>query len=174
MAPPSPAPSADAAAGTLTPPSYSIHLNPVVRETFRSILGNEPGVVFAEPQPYRQFVHLMKAVDLVITDSGGIQEEAPALGKPVLVMRDVTERPEGLEAGTARLVGTDSAVIEASITELLSDRGAYDDMANAVSPYGDGRAAQRIADHLEHFFGFRAQPAEEFVYRPGSNQPEAS
>ena len=90
------------------------------------------------------------------------------------MLRVPVAAPMGLEAGTARLVGTDSAVIEASITELLSDRGAYDDMANAVSPYGDGRAAQRIADHLEHFFGFRAQPAEEFVYRPGSNQPEAS
>ena len=149
---------------------FPIHLNPVVRETFRGILGDESGVVFAEPQPYRQFVHLMKAVDLVITDSGGIQEEAPALGKPVLVMRDVTERPEGIEAGTARLVGTDSAVIESTIDELLTDRAAYDSMANAVSPYGDGRAAQRIADHLEHFFGFRKQPAEEFVYPPTDPQ----
>ena len=145
---------------------FPIHLNPVVRQTFRSILGTEPGVVFVEPQPYRAFVHLMKAVDLVITDSGGIQEEAPALGKPVLVMRDVTERPEGLEAGTARLVGTDSRAIEESISELITDRPAYEAMANAVSPYGDGKAAVRIADHLEHFFGFRAEPAEEFIYTP--------
>ncbi len=151
---------------------FPIHLNPVVRETFRGILGNEPGVVFAEPQPYRQFVHLMKAVDLVITDSGGIQEEAPALGKPVLVMRDVTERPEGIAAGTARLVGTDSSVIESTISELLTDQAAYDTMANAVSPYGDGHAAERIADHLEYFFGFREQPAQEFIYQPAISAEE--
>lgn len=145
---------------------FPIHLNPVVRETFRGILGNEPGVVFTEPLPYRQFVHLMKAVDLVITDSGGIQEEAPALGKPVLVMRDVTERPEGIDAGTARLVGTDATAIQSAITELLTDRAAYQAMANAVSPYGDGRAAERIADHLEYVFGFRAQRPSEFVHHP--------
>ena len=144
----------------------------MVRETFRGILGNEPGVVFAEPQPYRQFVHLMKAVDLVITDSGGIQEEAPALGKPVLVMRDVTERPEGIAAGTARLVGTDSSVIESTISELLTDQAAYDTMANAVSPYGDGHAAERIADHLEYFFGFREQSAQEFIYQPAISAEE--
>lgn len=149
---------------------FPIHLNPVVRQTFRSILGNEPGVVFVEPQPYRTFVHLMKEVDLVITDSGGIQEEAPALGKPVLVMRDVTERPEGLEAGTARLVGTDSRAIEESISELITDAAAYEAMANAVSPYGDGKASVRIADHLERFFGFRTEPVEEFSYMPWSTE----
>ena len=95
----------------------------------------------------------MKAVDLVITDSGGIQEEAPTLGKPVLVMRDTTERPEGIEAGTARLVGTDTQAIHEAIVQLLSDPSAYDEMATAINPYGDGRAAQRIADHLEHLFG---------------------
>ena len=141
---------------------FPIHLNPVVRETFRSILGSEQGVVFTEPQPYQQFVHLMKASDLVITDSGGIQEEAPALGKPVLVMREHTERPEGIEAGTARLVGTDSATIQEAMHELLTDPAAYAAMANAVSPYGDGKAAERIADHLEYFFGYRDRGAEEF------------
>lgn len=145
---------------------FPIHLNPVVRQTFRSILDSEEGVVFTEPLPYREFVHLMKQVDLVMTDSGGIQEEAPALGKPVLVMRDVTERPEGLAAGTARLVGTDATTIQAAVDELLTDQAKYAAMANAVSPYGDGRAAVRIADHLEFFFGLRSEPAEQFVYRP--------
>jgi UDP-N-acetylglucosamine 2-epimerase (non-hydrolysing) len=145
---------------------FPIHLNPVVRETFRSILGSEPGVVFTDPLPYRQFVHLTKACDLVITDSGGIQEEAPALGKPVLVMRDTTERPEGIEAGTARLVGTDTALITDTILLLLKDRDEYARMAAAISPYGDGAAATRIADYLEFFFGFRADRPSPFA--PGS------
>ena len=142
---------------------FPIHLNPVVRETFRGILGEEPGVVFIEPLSYRPFVHLMSTVDLVITDSGGIQEEAPTLGRPVLVMRDTTERPEGITAGTARMVGTDTQVIEEAVLLLLNDRAAYDDMANAVNPYGDGRAAVRIADHLEHLFGLRAEPPSPFT-----------
>jgi len=142
---------------------FPIHLNPVVRETFRGILGEERGVVFIEPLSYRPFVHLMRTVDLVITDSGGIQEEAPTLGKPVLVMRDTTERPEGITAGTARMVGTDTQVIEEAVLELLNDRAAYDAMANAVNPYGDGRAAVRIADHLEFLFGLRAEAPVPFA-----------
>ena len=137
---------------------FPIHLNPVVRATFKGALDSVAQVVFTEPLPYRPFVHLMKAADVVITDSGGIQEEAPTLGKPVLVMRDTTERPEGIEAGTARLVGTDSEVIARELLLLLTDRAAYDSMANTVNPYGDGRAAERIADHLEHRFGLRAAP----------------
>jgi UDP-N-acetylglucosamine 2-epimerase len=148
---------------------FPIHLNPVVRETFRGILEGLSQVVFAEPMSYRPFVHLMKAVDLVITDSGGIQEEAPTLGKPVLVMRDTTERPEGIAAGTARLVGTDTAAIRDALVGLLTDRKAYDAMATATNPYGDGRAAERIADHLEHLYGLRARPAEAFrqTFKPG-------
>ena len=103
---------------------------------------------------------------MVITDSGGIQEEAPTLGKPVLVMRDTTERPEGIAAGTARLVGTDSAVIAEELLRLLTDRAAYEQMANAVNPYGDGRAAERIADHLEHRFGLRAEAPGDFAGAP--------
>jgi UDP-N-acetylglucosamine 2-epimerase (non-hydrolysing) len=141
---------------------FPIHLNPVVRTIFREALGTVRQVVFTEPLPYRPFVHLMKAADVVITDSGGIQEEAPTLGKPVLVMRDTTERPEGIEAGTARLVGTDDAVLAGELLGLLTDAAAYDAMANAINPYGDGRAAVRIADHLEHRFGLRDRPAEEF------------
>lgn len=141
---------------------FPIHLNPVVRETFRSALGKEPSVVFTEPLPYLDFVHLMKRVDLVITDSGGIQEEAPTLGKPVLVMRDTTERPEGMEAGTARLVGTDADNIAEALRVLITDANAYARMAQAVNPYGDGRAAQRIADDLEQRLGLRKTPALPF------------
>ena len=142
---------------------FPIHLNPVVRKIFRGALGKVSQVVFTEPLPYQPFVHLMKAVDVVITDSGGVQEEAPTLGKPVLVMRDTTERPEGIEAGTARLVGTDDELIASQLLMLLGDKAEYQKMANAINPYGDGRAAVRIADHLEHYFGLRAQPADEFV-----------
>ena len=120
-------------------------------------------MVFTEPLAYRPFVHLMKAVDLVVTDSGGIQEEAPTLGKPVLVMRDTTERPEGVDAGTARLVGTDERAVAGALRELLTDQAAYDKMANAVNPYGDGKAAVRIADHLEYHFALRPLAPTSFV-----------
>jgi UDP-N-acetylglucosamine 2-epimerase (non-hydrolysing) len=122
---------------------FPIHLNPVVRKTFQGALNDVDQVVFVEPLPYPPFVHLMRAVDVVITDSGGSQEEAPSLGKPVLVMRDTTERPEGIEAGTARLVGTDAATIARELLTLLTDRARYDAMATAINPYGDGHAAAR-------------------------------
>jgi len=136
---------------------FPIHLNPLVRATFKGALDDLPQVVFTEPLAYTPFVHLMKAVDVVITDSGGIQEEAPTLGKPVLVMRDTTERPEGIQAGTARLVGTDTREIAARLRLLLEDGDEYRRMANAINPYGDGRAAERIADHLENRFGLRPE-----------------
>ncbi|MHB9148999.1 MAG: non-hydrolyzing UDP-N-acetylglucosamine 2-epimerase [Thermoleophilia bacterium] len=144
---------------------FPIHLNPLVREIFRGILDEVAGVVFTEPLAYRPFVHLMKEVDLVVTDSGGIQEEAPTLGKPVLVMRETTERPEGIEAGTARLVGTEEHAVASALRELLTDRTAYEKMATAVNPYGDGKAAGRIADHLEHHFGLRQTAPAPFVSR---------
>lgn len=146
---------------------FPIHLNPVVRKTFKEILGPVPQVVFCEPLSYRPFVHLMKAVDVVITDSGGLQEEAPSLGKPVLVMRETTERPEGLAAGTAKLVGTETEAISAALLTLLTDRAAYERMAHAVNPYGDGRAAARIADHLEFHFGLRTQSPAPFEAAAG-------
>lgn len=145
---------------------FPIHLNPIVRKTFQGALGDLPQVVFTEPLSYKPFVHLMKTVDVVITDSGGIQEEAPTLGKPVLVMRDTTERPEGIDAGTARLVGTDEDAIARELILLLTDRQAYENMANAINPYGDGMAAVRIADHLEHRFGFRLQAPRAFSLQP--------
>jgi len=124
---------------------YPVHLNPNVQEPVRRILGDCPAVHLVEPQDYLPFVWLMLRCDLILTDSGGIQEEAPSLGKPVLVMRDVTERPEALAAGTVALVGTDQDRIIGQVNRLLDDRDAYARMAQAHNPYGDGRAAQRIA-----------------------------
>jgi UDP-N-acetylglucosamine 2-epimerase (non-hydrolysing) len=125
---------------------YPVHLNPNVREPVHRLLGiNEGGNVFLiEPLDYLQFVALMERSTLILTDSGGIQEEAPSLGKPVLLMRATTERPEAVEAGTVRLVGTDERAIVAETSRLLTDRAAYESMARAHNPYGDGQAASRI------------------------------
>jgi UDP-N-acetylglucosamine 2-epimerase (non-hydrolysing) len=128
---------------------YPVHPNPRVRETVDATLAGHERVHLLAPLDYTHFVHLMKKAAVVLTDSGGIQEEAPSLGKPVLVMREVTERPEAIEAGTARLVGTSCARIVAEVQRLLDDPAAYSAMANAVNPYGDGHASERIADHLE-------------------------
>jgi len=125
---------------------YPVHLNPSVLEPVHRILGNARNVHLIAPQDYLPFVYLMTRAHLILTDSGGIQEEAPSLGKPVLVMRETTERPEALDAGTVRLVGTDAALIRAQANRLLDDPAAYQAMARAHNPYGDGRAARRIAD----------------------------
>ena len=129
---------------------YPVHLNPNVRQPVHRILGKNEikNIHLIEPLDYIPFVYLMSRAYLIITDSGGIQEEAPSLGKPVLVMRNATERPEALNAGTARMVGTTKERIIAETTELLSNRKAYDVMAQAHNPYGDGKAAQRIVDYL--------------------------
>jgi UDP-N-acetylglucosamine 2-epimerase (non-hydrolysing) len=127
---------------------YPVHLNPNVQEPVYRLLGGQPGITLLPPLDYLPLVYLMKRCTLVITDSGGIQEEAPGLGKPVLVLRDVTERPEGVEAGTVRLVGTDRERIVAETVRLLEDAEAYRRMAQAVNPYGDGHAAERIVDAL--------------------------
>jgi UDP-N-acetylglucosamine 2-epimerase len=124
---------------------YPVHLNPNVQEPVNRILGGVGGVHLIEPLDYLPFVYLMSRAHLILTDSGGIQEEAPSLGKPVLVMRDTTERPEAVDAGTVRLVGTDRARIVAEATRLLDDAAAHAAMARAHNPYGDGRAAARIA-----------------------------
>lgn len=131
---------------------YPVHLNPNVQAPVRSILGGAKNIHLIEPVDYITFVFLMEKAHLILTDSGGVQEEAPSLGKPVLVMREVTERPEGIEAGTARLVGTDEAKIIREIELLLDDPAQYKIMAQAHNPYGDGRAAERIVQHiLEHY-----------------------
>lgn len=124
---------------------FPVHPNPQVRPVMEARLGSHPSLALIEPLDYPHFVRLMDMADLILTDSGGIQEEAPSLGKPVLVMRDTTERPEGIAAGTARLVATDSARIVRETTRLLDDRAAYRQMAQAHNPYGDGQAAARIA-----------------------------
>ena len=131
---------------------YPIHMNPVVRETANEILGNDDRIHIIEPLEVLDFHNFLARSYLILTDSGGIQEEAPSLGKPVLVMRDTTERPEGIEAGTLKLVGTDEDTIYHNFKLLLENREAYTKMSNASNPYGDGMASQRIADILEQDF----------------------
>lgn len=127
---------------------YPVHLNPNVQTPVRNVLSGLNNVHLIEPLGYEAFVYLLKHCHLVLTDSGGIQEEAPSLGKPVLVMRDATERPEAVEAGTVRLVGADRKKIVAKVTELLEDEASYHSMARAHNPYGDGRASERIVSVL--------------------------
>lgn len=131
---------------------YPMHLNPNVRKPIHEVFGEDltrPNFFFIEPLQYLEFVHLMSKSAIVLTDSGGIQEEAPGLGKPVLVMRDTTERPEALEAGTVKLVGTDYSKIMSEVSQLLDDAAYYDKMSKAVNPYGDGLACGRIVETLK-------------------------
>lgn len=130
---------------------YPVHLNPNVQEPVRRILSGADNVHLIEPLDYLPFVRLMKRSTIILTDSGGIQEEAPSLGKPVLVMRDTTERPEAISAGTVRLVGTDPHQIVSNVSELLDDSAAYDAMRKAHNPYGDGKAVSRILSRLRAF-----------------------
>ena len=130
---------------------YPMHLNPNVRKPIHEVFGEDltrPNFFFIEPLQYLEFVYLMNKANIVLTDSGGIQEEAPGLGKPVLVMRDTTERPEALASGTVHLVGTDYDKIVTEVSTLLDDPKAYESMSKAVNPYGDGQACRRIADAL--------------------------
>jgi len=127
---------------------YPVHRNPNVHETVHRLLGETPNIALIPPVDYLSLIHLMKRSSLILTDSGGIQEEAPTLGVPVLVMREVTERPEAVEAGVARVIGTDSDRIVAETFSLLDDEKAYTEMAQAVNPYGDGHAAERIVNSL--------------------------
>jgi UDP-N-acetylglucosamine 2-epimerase (non-hydrolysing) len=135
---------------------YPVHLNPNVQKPVNHILGNVPGVHLIPPQDYLPFVNLMMRSALILTDSGGIQEEAPSLGKPVLVSRDTTERPEAVTAGTVRLVGTDRERIVAEASRLLDDTDAYAAMATAHNPFGDGRASARIATIVGNWLARRA------------------
>ena len=131
---------------------YPMHLNPNVRKPIHEVFGEDltrPNFFFIEPLQYLEFVYLMEKSTVVLTDSGGIQEEAPGLGKPVLVMRDTTERPEALESGTVHLVGTNHDLIVNEVSTLLEDAAAYDKMSKAVNPYGDGLACGRIVDALK-------------------------
>jgi UDP-N-acetylglucosamine 2-epimerase (non-hydrolysing) len=130
---------------------YPVHLNPNVQEPVYRILDGQERVVLTKPIEYDVLVHLMKEAHIVVTDSGGIQEEAPSLGKPVLVMRTETERPEGIEAGTAKLVGPFEEMIITETENLLNNKMAYEKMAKAANPYGDGHAAARIVDIIRRF-----------------------
>ncbi len=138
---------------------FPVHLNPQVRAPVQRVLGSAAAanVHLLEPLAYLEFVALLSRATLVLTDSGGVQEEAPSLGKPVLVMRDSTERPEGVAAGTMALVGTDTATIVAEVSRLLTDAKAYEAMARCHHPYGDGQAAGRIANICERFLSSEAR-----------------
>lgn len=136
------------------------HLNPAVRDVLLPPLAGLENVLITQPLDYGDFVKAMRDCTIVLTDSGGVQEEAPSFGKPVLVMRETTERPEAVAAGTVRLVGTSEDRIVAEVTSLLTDRGAYQKMARAVNPYGDGQAAMRSVQAIQHFFGLGDRPAE--------------
>lgn len=125
---------------------YPVHPNPNVHDTAHRVLGDHPAIRLTAPLDYPDMVAAMRACDLILTDSGGVQEEAPSLGKPVLVLRTTTERPEGVTAGAAKLVGTDRDAITSEANRLLDDRGAYDAMAKVENPYGDGTASRRIAE----------------------------
>jgi len=127
---------------------FPVHLNPHVREVVQSILEAQPNLLLIEPQPYRAFVELIDCAHIILTDSGGVQEEAPAFGKPILVLRETTERPEGVEAGCAQMVGTNQQDITQAAMKLLTDAGQYARMSNSKNLYGDGRAAARIASIL--------------------------
>lgn len=142
---------------------FPVHKNPVVRQSVQQQLGDLPRVHLIEPLDYQPFINLMQRCHLVLTDSGGLQEEAPSLGKPVLVLRDTTERPEAVTAGTVRLVGTDRAEVLKQARLLLDDQSAYNAMAGAVNPYGDGQAARRIVQALCYKFNKGNNPPEEFI-----------
>lgn len=139
---------------------FPIHKNPLVRDAIVPAVAGIPNVTILEPLAYGAFSRLMNRASIVLTDSGGVQEEAPSLGKPVLVMRDTTERPEAVGAGTARLVGTDQHRIVDAVHRLLTDPVEYAEMANAVNPYGDGLASQRTIDAIGHLFGLCDRPAD--------------
>jgi UDP-N-acetylglucosamine 2-epimerase (non-hydrolysing) len=144
---------------------FPVHANPLVREAVLPAIGHLPNVTVTEPMGYGGFARLMKRATLILTDSGGVQEEGPSLGKPVLVMRETTERPEAVQAGTVRLVGTDEDLIVKSASQLLTDPAAYAAMAGAINPYGDGHAARRSVAALARHFGL-GPAADEFTPAP--------
>ncbi len=143
---------------------WPLHPSPAVTQAAHELLDGKQHIVLCEPLDYFEFVPLMSRADLIITDSGGIQEEASALGVPVLVTRETTERPEGIEAGVARLVGVDTDRIVADATELFTNPSAYAQMSRGGCPYGDGKAAARICDALEYHFGISQQRPDDFAW----------
>ncbi len=141
---------------------YPVHLNPVVRETANDILGNDPRIHLIEPLDVIDFHNFAERAHIILTDSGGVQEEAPSLGVPVLVLRDTTERPEGIEAGTLKLAGTEEETIYTLAKELLIDEDVYKQMSQASNPYGDGLASKRICDTISYYFNRRENRPEAF------------
>ncbi len=141
---------------------YPVHLNPAVRDVAFDILSNHERIKLLEPLDTDEMHNLMARCYMVMTDSGGLQEEAPSLGKPVLVLRQETERPEAVKAGTVKVVGTDSETVFKEAVQLISDKDEYDRMANAINPYGDGHASERIADYLLYYFQFSDNKPKEF------------
>ncbi|MED3943810.1 non-hydrolyzing UDP-N-acetylglucosamine 2-epimerase [Priestia megaterium] len=141
---------------------YPVHLNPVVRETANDILGNDPRIHLIEPLDVIDFHNFAERAHIILTDSGGVQEEAPSLGVPVLVLRDTTERPEGIEAGTLKLAGTEEETIYTLAKELLTDEDVYKQMSQASNPYGDGLASKRICDAISYYFNRRENRPEAF------------
>lgn len=141
---------------------FPVHRNPLVRKVVEEELAGVDRIHLIDPMEYEPFANLMSLSSLVLTDSGGIQEEAPSLGKPVLVLRNTTERPEAVEAGTVRLIGTDKDVVYAETKRLLTDQAAYDAMSNAVNPYGDGKASQRIVQAILHVFSGEEAVPDDF------------
>lgn len=140
---------------------YPVHLSPAVQEAANDLLGDHDRIHLIAPLDVLDFHNLASRSYFIMSDSGGVQEEAPSLGKPVLVLRDTTERPEGVKAGTLKLVGTDPAVVKTTMTELLTNESLYLQMANARNPYGDGKASERIVQAIKHYFG-QGEAAEEF------------
>lgn len=141
---------------------FPVHLNPAVREVVYDTLGSLSNVFLIEPLDYMDFVNLMAQSYLIITDSGGVQEEGPSLGKPILVLRTVTERPEAVEYGTVKLVGLDQAKIVSTARKLIDSKSAYARMASATNPYGDGHAAERTVEVIKKYFGFSKKAYREF------------
>lgn len=144
---------------------YPVHLNPAVQEVAQEILGDHERISLIEPLDALDFHNFARRAHLILTDSGGVQEEAPSLGVPVLVLRDTTERPEGIEAGTLKLAGTDEEQVYTMAKELLTNQAAYDAMAHAANPYGDGEASRRIVEAILYHFGLRSERPEPF--KPG-------
>ncbi len=153
---------------------FPVHLNPEVRNVVWRVLGETERAWLVDPLDYLDFVLVMSRAYLIVTDSGGVQEEAPALGKPVLVIRTTTERPEGVEAGTVRLVGTAREDLVAGVSQLLDDSAEYARMQRAINPYGDGQAAKRIVTTIRHFFGLAAARPLPFLAHLGSSRPEGT
>jgi UDP-N-acetylglucosamine 2-epimerase (non-hydrolysing) len=141
---------------------YPVHLNPAVREVADEILGNDPKIHLIEPLGVYDFHNFASRAHIILTDSGGVQEEAPSLGVPVLVLRDTTERPEGIEAGTLKLAGTDEETIYNLAYELLNNKETYDAMSKASNPYGDGEASRRIVEAILYHFGKREKKPAPF------------